>query len=574
MEQIDPQLVELVDAAAGSAESWFDLAQALREMQQKRDETRFAPFISAFSYDLVRWEQSDRREQFGPLAPAIELANATYPPPLAEAPSEWFDQWEALVRASRSPAVRSRLNDLLWIQRVSTEPHSRARDAIDDYLTQTDTWSDIQAVDCLTRALELSREINDRAAQTNVVNAIVAHAHKALEDEEWKPGVPLGFISTLLELPRSDQPDEIDALIAISRKRYGDDPWLTQNLIEFEIARNRANESRVQELRREEVSQWRRFADSNSGFLRFSHLQHALELARVHGVSDQAQEIRRELQDFDQSELEFSKITASVEIPNEARENLIEDIVGASWQEGLTRLGARGPFTGNFEDNKTTVKELMQRFPLQFLLPKVILGPENTVTKTLSTEEARFQAELVAHESTQLRFWADIAQEALERIRERHEHADAEALTTFFTTEIVSADIAEAFSRSLLLFWGGMYDEAAHLLVPRLEATIREVARRIGLVIIREPVGVSPGRVKTLGELLANLHGRFDESWRRYLCTLLTEPLGLNLRNRVAHGLVIQIDALGAALLIQAACFLRLLSVQSPGASLSTGPSA
>ena len=574
MGQIDPLLAERVDKAAESAESWFYVADALRGRQQEHDEPRLVPFISAFEYDLIERDESDRREQFGPFAPVFEWEGGTRPPPLTEVPHEWITQWSALALVSRSPAVRSRLNDLLWVSRLGTQPHLLAQAAIDDYLIQADIWTDIQAVYCLSRALELSRTINDRPRRTGVVNAIIARARLALIDEERKPGIVLRLISALLELPREDQPRETDELIAASRERYEADPWITQNLIEFEIARNRANDSAVQELRREEVSQWRRFAESTSGFLRFSHLQHALELARIHGVTDHAEEIRIELQNFDQSELEFKKISASTEIPSEAIETTIEDIVGASWQEGLTGHGAIGPLTGNFEENKTATKELMQRFPLQFLFPKVILGPENTVTKTLSTEEERFQAELISQESMQARFWADIVREALERIRGRHEHASAEALATFFTTEIVSADIAEAFSRSVLLFWDGMYDEAAHLLVPRLEATIREVARRIGLVIIREPVGVYPGGVKTLGQLLADLNGRLDESWRRYLCTLLTEPLGLNLRNRVAHGLIIKVDAPTAALLIQVACFLRLLKLTPPGPSPNTAASA
>jgi hypothetical protein len=109
------------------------------------------------------------------------------------------------------------------------------------------------------------------------------------------------------------------------------------------------------------------------------------------------------------------------------------------------------------------------------------------------------------------------------------------------------------------LFARGAYDDAAHALAPRIECTIREICRRAGLVVSREPIGPEPGGVRSLGHLLAALEGILDESWRRYLVNSLTEPLGVNLRNRIAHGLIGEAQAHDAALLIHVAAFLRTL---------------
>lgn len=74
-----------------------------------------------------------------------------------------------------------------------------------------------------------------------------------------------------------------------------------------------------------------------------------------------------------------------------------------------------------------------------------------------------------------------------------------------------------------------------------------------------EPIGPEPGGVHPLDHLLAALEGILDESWRRYLVNSLTEPLGVNLRNRIAHGLIGEAQAYDAALLIHVAAFLRTL---------------
>jgi hypothetical protein len=75
----------------------------------------------------------------------------------------------------------------------------------------------------------------------------------------------------------------------------------------------------------------------------------------------------------------------------------------------------------------------------------------------------------------------------------------------------------------------------------------------------RRPRGKS-GTVQPLGELLYQLHERFfgSEAWRTYLLHLLVDPLGLNLRDVIAHGVRARTERADAALLLHAAAFLRL----------------
>jgi hypothetical protein len=134
-------------------------------------------------------------------------------------------------------------------------------------------------------------------------------------------------------------------------------------------------------------------------------------------------------------------------------------------------------------------------------------------------------------------------------------------LTEFFTTPLIPPDVAERIGRAVELYWQGQPDESAHLLVPRLEATIRTIARECGLATFREPQGAKPGGARALGDLLLAMKERIDESWQRYLWNLLCDPVGVNLRNRIAHGLVEKVGRKDAALLIHAACHLSLLKV-------------
>lgn len=106
----------------------------------------------------------------------------------------------------------------------------------------------------------------------------------------------------------------------------------------------------------------------------------------------------------------------------------------------------------------------------------------------------------------------------------------------------------------------GEFDAAAHMLSPRLERAVRRLAGAAGVPVTRSPDrrGHSGG-VKGLGRILSELEGVLPEPTRRYLRVLLVDPIGLNLRNRVGHGLDEQYPRPTVELLIHATCHLALL---------------
>jgi hypothetical protein len=380
-----------------------------------------------------------------------------------------------------------------------------------------------------------------------------------MAEEDWKPGVALGLVSVLLSLPITEQASEIDELLDAALTRAGKDPWHTETILEMAASRARSTPDAVVSFRRQQIEQWREAAESAEGILRFAHLEHALELARVYGLSDEADDLRRQLQDIGPEELDLKEVRAEVTIPSEQVETFVEALVGNNWRDGLQAIVAAGAPTGDPAANADAVRNQMQRTPFQFLISRDVLGPENTVVRRLSNQEEQFTAALAAHEQQAALLSALFLVKALKRMKDRYAVPDEDALIEFFTTDLVRREVAMFFARALLHFWAERYDEAVHVITPRIEAATRELARKSGVVVIREPVGERPGGVRSLGELLRDLRGRLDEPWRRYLWITLAEPLGLNLRNLVSHGLIDEGTETSAALLIQIACFLALL---------------
>jgi len=206
----------------------------------------------------------------------------------------------------------------------------------------------------------------------------------------------------------------------------------------------------------------------------------------------------------------------------------------------------------------------MRDHPLPYLVHKVVLDADLGIPVFHAIDEASHKLAAMAQSrwmATQ--FWAISADEVLEPIEGHYGRPKHEELTTFFTTDLIDEGTAERIARAFELWWDDRPDENAHLIVPRLEAAVRSLAREAGFPIIKEPQAGKPGGVRPLGELLRALRPSFPlPGWPAYLYHLLSDPLGLNLRNVIAHGIRARIERTDAALLLHAAAFLKTVGVQ------------
>jgi hypothetical protein len=553
------EIAGVLDRACNGASSFVEIGSAIEAAARAIDaeaspEHPLAPYVAAFRYDLAE-RHDPRREEFGPFVPMIETAAYSFPPRIDAIAEEVKSAWAEVAPLVREPAARARLNDLLWVS--GTAAHLNARAAVVAYAELSERWVDLEKAYALARALELSLQMRDQSSTTERAGRVAAAARAALDETDQKPGVTLRLIQVLVEMP--DAPDAVDDLLDAAAARYRNNVPIGDSVTDMHVARACGDAARVEQLRRAQLQRWMTYAESADGLVAIAHLQHGLELARTYGVADEADRFRLALQSFDRESIEFGRIEAETTVDSEAIEQLVESLVDADWVSSLRAFGATGPPTGDAANNARFVRGMMKAHPIGFLFTRTLLGPENTVIKNIAGVEAHFVAQLAEHEANTITFWGQLAAEGLRRMQERHGVPEMDSLLPYFSQGVIAPEYAEAFARGVRLYCEGRYDESALVVVPRIEAVVRELARRAGLVVNREPHGERPGGVRSLGETLLALRGVFsDESWWRYLWNALAEPLGLNLRNRLAHGLA-EGSHVTAAVLLHICCFLPLL---------------
>jgi uncharacterized protein DUF4209 len=562
------ETLEILDRIAADR---CDLVDIRIEFNRQVDVDDVVPAAAswALAYRLIDPSDEDGRQTHGVFAPLAELGGFVLPPYLETVSSEILAVWEELADAVQSPAIRGRFNDLLWVTHHGEEPHEHARLAIRDYLAATDL-SDCDGLEVtylVARALELSRSLN----ATDLVSAAISRATAVLdielelERDGTRPGVFAPLLRMLIDLPEAERPNDLETRLGEAHRLVEEDhPFIREPLLQLEEVLMRGRPEEVARLRRSRVEIWLNWGLQQEGLLRTVELGKALELAsNTPDVDDLRETIRRHIQEIDPATQGLKTVSAQVDIPTVEMEELIESIAGSDGLEAaLDRFGSWGPPTGDPIATARQVDEQIQNFPMQFLVSQVVSHDAGYPIRYLETDEDKRAAAVISREVLDVSIHAVFAETALDRIGTKYA-AKRDQVEALFQTELITAEQADAFDRAFAHYWEGRPDEAIHVALPRIEAVLRRVLVAMGGVVYKEPRGLRPGGVKTLGEVLYDLRLTLDQGWWRFLTVLLVEPLGLNLRNEYLHGLVAEATEQHAALILQAAAYLRLLEVRT-----------
>lgn len=564
---LDADVQARLEQSLGDTDAWFAIHSRFSESVPAGDEERHRALVWAFAYNLLQPTDVEGREREGsPFGAFLEFDGGRMPPRLGDVPDEDVAVWGAAYDAVQDPRLRSRIGDLLWERRAQPRPDLRARGACEALLALSSdaSWGPMESTEGLVRALELARAVSDDELEQRVIEHMVATVHAELDRGDDRPGISYTLLRALVDLPAKRRPSELRELLDRTAQVYGDDPHQFESVVDLLAAITSADE--LPALRLRQAERWRQSARDAEGITRAAFLERALDVARTHGLAELARELRVELDQMTEDELDLKMVSSELRVSTEKVEQLVQWFLSFdSWQESLTAFGVHGPPGGEPDEADREVERRRQAHPLSFLITRTLVDPDSGAPIFHATDEASHRlAALAQHRLFAARIWSLFAPEILQRFTARYGRPAAEELTEFFTSELIDSDAAERIARAFELWWDGAYDDSAHVLAPRLEGAVRTLARLLGIVVIREPVADKPGGLRSLGDLFFAVEGQLPAGWRVYLYHLLSDPLGLNLRNVIAHGVRSRVDSQDAALLLHAACFVRLIQVSKP----------
>ena len=151
--------------------------------------------------------------------------------------------------------------------------------------------------------------------------------------------------------------------------------------------------------------------------------------------------------------------------------------------------------------------------------------------------------------------------EALLRIGQEY-RPSLPIVSAAFRSQFISVRDAAAFARALNYYWSGHYDDASRVALPSIEAVVRSIVEEATGDSYVDPQRTRDGHESALGVLIARLEGCLLESFRQELRTVLTDPIGLNLRNIHLHGVAPTESRHDAAVILYTAARLTLISAR------------
>lgn len=234
---------------------------------------------------------------------------------------------------------------------------------------------------------------------------------------------------------------------------------------------------------------------------------------------------------------DMSPITYSIEYPPELIKEIIEDICINN-----TRFDPLTNFALYFLPNKATnikqMKDWNKEAAFLLTVPTQYFDKYGRPLYVLGSIGSDEEGHLMNHYRENLIFDLPILNKVLKSLTEQDIFTVAPVILRLKEGKIPLEEARIAtVEQALKLYFDEQYCAACHLLIPQIEAIIRQIVDSSGYPILKEEKGRNKGyQYTTLDELLRC--PVFGEDVSFYLRATLTSPKGLNIRNNLCHGLV------------------------------------
>jgi Domain of unknown function (DUF4209) len=560
-----PPTLETLIQEFDSAKNPFtemDVQQALgaarSALQNPSDEESFGAWAEVLAFALIgsSTQPSPWRTFFGPMGSGTDKdGNTTYFPDIAGADANVVSHWISRAKTVKHPVLKARYADLAWdlctpiVSGMRRDPEM-ARLAIDGYLASV-LISILPELDrriaAGLRALDLAIVIRDEERKTLARSALLQMHQEAIIEPHGPWWVTFDCLMNVRHAGVTD--DERQRLatdVEVLVLRFGDitkpetfNPHAVQSaarrLINYYVRLQRPDD--VKRLHEATARAFEHFAGLGDPMIASTVLQTAINAYSDAGMSDESRRVRTVMEEkISQAGESRVAIGGEFKISNDD----VESFIGALVTEDLASTFANiaNAFLANRRDLEEVVQKTAQAAPLMARIPITIMADEHVAARIGSVQDDPFGRLL---QQTNLSFgiqglWL---REALIRAIEAHS-----ALPEHFVgwgNRLQLFDDATFLMEGVRAWYDRDFVKATHVLVPQIERGLRSIVAKLGKPITKPHstlanvgVAINMGDILNSPELAAALGPDFT----LHFLALYADPRGMNLRNRVAHGLI------------------------------------
>ncbi|MEU8787887.1 hypothetical protein [Streptomyces sp. NPDC048643] len=560
-----PALAELADAACEGAEDLLSASLRIRRLAQEADDSfdvaALRVLAMTFTYHLAM-------RPFMSAQPGVFLVPlegpSLFPVALHDADSDVRELWLSLYSSVAHPVAKARCADIVFTLRL-VNGREAAKEAVRAYLHAIGGSLSVTELGAgLLRAWELTRSVNLSSMMQQVKTAMLDMAEGLLDDGE--DGYTFVHLLDALSAPQRKKNAEpidprVDDLLDRALLSYSGTLVISQ-IAPLVRRRAAASGDDIRVRRASEVEVRAHLSDADravDGLVIKTHLNDAASLARRLNVPELESLAVSRLQSA--PPVEWKTITTDFNIPNAYIRNYLRPYGRVdTWRKALGVWFNSDSPSGSLATNEAVARSVLNRSVFARLGTTVVFGPGDLPKRVIAEGDASFQYELVGAETRGINLHGMLLADALDIIKDRFGipvFGDLEESISTSGTHPVSA---RALAKGLMLYWVGEFDACVHLVVPKVEASVRALLLELNEPVYKTQVGDGAGQFPGLGALLPYLMDNgFDPDWERFLRTFLLGD-GMGVRNLVAHGFMDTVSRENAALALRAYSLLVLIT--------------
>lgn len=536
------------------AELSFALERALKECGDLADEQRKAGVaeIAAFQFNMEPFGQkSPWHTRYAPSIVAQREDGTTYCfADIALIDGDVIAYWRQRASESSHPILKARYADVVWdLERAATRgkpPIQMAWAAIDSYVDCGKRFADRFEEGRLDRALELALSIGDRGRVDQVIETML----DVLANSEFKGSRAIWLYDTLCDRkgvqPTEEQRQAVIDQLEAELKRICDSPNPVGIVAEGPAARlakhyeriGRPDESkRVTRAYGEAVL---KFAGTAKGMVAQHWLQEVYTAYMQRGLGAEAEQIKTAMKEKGkEAQSEMVRMTHSVEIPDAEMEEFLHGLVGDGLEAALVRIA--NWFCPQLSEIEKQLKETKRQAKLLSMIPFAKVGEDQVVARAGSIENDPVGRAMIQM-TDNIKGIAGLLGLAIDRIRRDFDVTAESVLAFLYQSPFFDPDRKPLLEHGIDAYLQGDHVKAIHVLVPQVEHVLRRLLAMLGGATNKHRRSDLRVMVeKSLNDILEAepaIQKCLGDDITMYLRVFLCDPLGFNLRNNLAHGLM------------------------------------
>ena len=484
-------------------------------------------------------------------------------PSIQNITEETLNYWKSRAKKSTNPILSSRYADLVIdfspnILKKSTD-YKLFHLVIDASIIICDKLltRHINCKEKIKRALNLSLQINDNRRIHKVKKTIISLERKVAIDS--KPGL-WGFAFKWLLLDFKDKvsvtsQEKEDLISDLEKKleRDKNDPWSAEHAVSLlaEYYANEREESKLIKvlgiLEKSFKENERMNSDALLKIHAFSQMHKIYQKYRDKGFQEATKAIKRISKEIGQLDLDWDKslkeIPVSIKIKNDKIHKFLKAIFGEENEYKLENILSRivVNFLPKQKNIENKLKEISNNHPLQYLCTTQIISEDGMPIAKLSSLNDDYDNHFQNYATKYLQFNSFFLSLTIDELKKQF--SKEKIIECFQKSLLFQNENKEYIQYAMSSYWESEYIVSSHLFIPLIENAVRELVRICGGIILK-PNDMGGYDMLSLNmllkgqaDILKTVFSKLGHDIPFYFRLVLTEKLGMNLRNNFAHGL-------------------------------------